>query len=78
MYTKLPGWKKSTEGIADFEKLPKRAQEYLRFLERESGARIGMVSTGPDRDQTIMLPEFAAEVLNPPERAAQQKNVKAR
>ena len=59
-YTKLKGWQESTEGITDFEKLPKAAQEYLRFQERESGARIGMVSTGPDRDQTMVLPEFAA------------------
>jgi len=60
VYTKLKGWKASTEGIADFDKLPKAAQEYLRFQERESGARIGMVSTGPDRDHTMILPEFAA------------------
>ncbi|MBS1803765.1 MAG: adenylosuccinate synthase [Acidobacteria bacterium] len=60
VYTKLKGWRSSTEGITDFDKLPKAAQEYLRFQERESGARIGMVSTGPDRDQTMILPEFAA------------------
>ena len=60
LYTTLQGWQESTEGITDFEKLPKAAQEYLRFQERESGAKIGMVSTGPDRDQTIILPEFAA------------------
>ena len=54
------GLEESTEGITEFEKLPKAAQEYLRFQERESGARIGMVSTGPDRDQTMILPEFAA------------------
>ena len=59
-YTKLKGWRTSTEGITDFERLPKAAQEYLRFQERESGARIGMVSTGPDREQTMLLPEFAA------------------
>jgi len=41
-----------------FDKLPKLAQEYLSFVEKESGAKIGMVSTGPDRDQTMMLPEF--------------------
>jgi adenylosuccinate synthase len=58
-YTKLKGWQSSTEGITDFEKLPKAAQEYLRFQEKESGAKIGMVSTGPDRDQTMILPEFA-------------------
>ena len=60
VYAKLKGWRASTEGITDFDKLPKAAQEYLRFQERESGAKIGMVSTGPDRDQTMILPEFAA------------------
>jgi len=60
VYTTLKGWRTSTEGITDFEKLPKAAQEYLRFQERESGAKIGMVSTGPDREQTMVLPEFAA------------------
>ena len=59
VYTKLKGWKASTEGISEFDKLPKAAQEYLRFQERESGAKIGMVSTGPDREQTMILPEFA-------------------
>jgi len=59
-YTTLKGWQESTEGITDFEKLPAAAQEYLRFQERESGAKIGMVSTGPDRDQTMVLPAFAA------------------
>ena len=59
-YTTLKGWQESTEGITDFEKLPAAAKEYLRFQERESGAKIGMVSTGPDRDQTMVLPEFAS------------------
>ena len=59
-YTKLKGWRTSTEGVTEFDKLPKAAQEYLRFQERESGAKIGMVSTGPDREQTMILPEFAA------------------
>ncbi|MFP5276816.1 MAG: adenylosuccinate synthase [Acidobacteriota bacterium] len=58
-YTRLKGWRQSTEGITAFDKLPQAAQEYLRFQERESGARIGMVSTGPDRDQTMLLPDFA-------------------
>jgi adenylosuccinate synthase len=60
IYTTLKGWQQSTEGITDFEKLPKAARDYLRFQEAESGARIGMVSTGPDRDQTMVLPDFAA------------------
>jgi len=60
IYTTLKGWQQSTEGITDFDKLPQAAKDYLRFQEQESGARIGMVSTGPDRDQTMVLPEFAA------------------
>jgi adenylosuccinate synthase len=55
----MKGWRCSTEGIREFDKLPAAARDYLRFQERESGARIGMVSTGPDRDQTMLLPEFA-------------------
>jgi adenylosuccinate synthase len=60
VYTKLKGWRSSTEGITEFDKLPPAAREYLHFQERESGAKIGMVSTGPDRNQTMLLPEFAA------------------
>jgi adenylosuccinate synthase len=60
VYTTLKGWKSSTEGITEWDKLPKLAQEYLRFLEKESNAKIGMVSTGPDREQTMTLPEFDA------------------
>jgi adenylosuccinate synthase len=58
VYTTLKGWHCSTEGITEFAKLPQLAQDYLRFVEKESGAKIGMVSTGPDRDQTMVLPEF--------------------
>jgi adenylosuccinate synthase len=60
VYTTLKGWQASTGGITEFDKLPQAAKEYLRFQEQESGARIGMVSTGPDRDQTMVLPEFSA------------------
>jgi adenylosuccinate synthase len=62
IYQKMPGWQTSTLGISKFDQLPKRAQEYLLFLEKESGAKIGMVSTGPDRDQTILMDEFAREL----------------
>ncbi|MCL2659572.1 MAG: adenylosuccinate synthase [Acidobacteriaceae bacterium] len=60
VYTKLKGWKTSTEGITEFDKLPKLAQEYMHFQEKESGAKVGMISTGPDRDQTIVLTGFKA------------------
>jgi adenylosuccinate synthase len=78
IYEKMPGWKQSTEGAAGFDKLPKRAQEYLRFVERESGAKIGMVSTGPERDQTMLLPEFEAEIIGPAQKAAPVKSAKTK
>jgi len=58
--TNLPGWQENTFGMTDHERLPKKAQEYLRFVQRESGATIGMVSTGPDREHTIFIDEFTA------------------
>jgi adenylosuccinate synthase len=58
IYTTLKGWKCSTEGITEYDKLPKLAQEYLEFIQRESGAKIGMISTGPDRVQTMTRPGF--------------------
>jgi adenylosuccinate synthase len=60
VYTRLPGWRESTENVKSFDELPRLAKEYLSFVERESGAKIGMVSTGPDRDQTVELPAFRA------------------
>ena len=60
IFEKFPGWKKPTSGITCFEKLPAQARAYLQFVEKETGARIGMVSTGPDREQTMFLDEFAA------------------
>jgi adenylosuccinate synthase len=60
IYTTLKGWQTSTEGVESFAQLPAAAQDYLKFLEDNSDARIGMISTGPDRDQTMTLPEFAA------------------
>ncbi len=62
IYKKLPGWKTSTEGITEYEKLPKAAREYLSFLASETGAQIGMISTGPDRDHTILLDGFVKEL----------------
>jgi adenylosuccinate synthase len=62
VYHKLSGWRTSTEGIRHFEKLPKATQDYLRFIEKETGAKIGMVSTGPGREQTILTDDFASEL----------------
>ncbi len=55
VYEDMPGWSDSTAGISDFAKLPVNAQKYLRRLEEACGAPIALVSTGPDRDETIVL-----------------------
>jgi adenylosuccinate synthase len=62
VYRTLPGWKTPTKGITEYGKLPKVAREYLEFIARETGARIGMVSTGPGREETIFVDEFLAEL----------------
>ena len=62
VYQKMPGWQTTTQGITDFGKLPQRAREYLAFVEKEAGAKIGMISTGPDRDHTILVDGFVAEL----------------
>jgi adenylosuccinate synthase len=62
VYQKLSGWRTSTQGITDFERLPKAARDYLGFVEKETGTKVGMVSTGPDRDQVIFMDEFAREM----------------
>lgn len=63
LYTTLKGWNESTEGITEFDKLPILAREYIDFIAKESGAKIGMISTGPDRTQTMTMPEFDAALL---------------
>ena len=60
VYTKLPGWQTSTFGIDSYDRLPEKAKRYLEFVEKESGAKVGIVSTGPDREQTMFVPEFLA------------------
>jgi adenylosuccinate synthase len=62
LYKKMPAWKSSTRGITEYKKLPKTARDYLAFIEKESGARIGMVSTGPGREETIFVDEFLDEL----------------
>ncbi len=59
VYIKLPGWQTSTFGIDNYDRLPEKAKRYLNFVEKESGAKVGIISTGPDREQTILVPEFA-------------------
>ncbi|MBL8512802.1 MAG: adenylosuccinate synthetase, partial [Betaproteobacteria bacterium] len=50
-----PGWSESTVGIKDWNALPKNAQTYLKRIEELVGASIAIVSTGPDRAETIVV-----------------------
>lgn len=61
VYAECPGWKESTHGLAAYEPLPKPAKEYAEFLSREVGVPVGIISTGPRRDQTIALQDAFAE-----------------
>jgi adenylosuccinate synthase len=54
VYERLAGWKTSTAGVRDWAALPDNARRYVEQLEKLVGAEIGLVSTGPDRDQTII------------------------
>ena len=49
----LPGFKQNIRGIKEFDKLPKEAQDYVLFIEKEIGTPITMVSNGPKRDEII-------------------------
>jgi adenylosuccinate synthase len=50
----MPGWKEPTRGARQFEELPVEAQQYIKRLEEVSGVACAIVSTGSDRDETII------------------------
>jgi adenylosuccinate synthase len=51
----LPGWSDSTAGITDFEQLPENAKAYIKRIEELIGVKVTILSTGPERDETIIL-----------------------
>ena len=55
VYEQMPGWGLSTVGIRHYEELPENASRYLKRLEEVTGIPIDIVSTGPDRNETIIL-----------------------
>ncbi|MCB1938469.1 MAG: adenylosuccinate synthase [Rhodocyclaceae bacterium] len=55
VYETLPGWKESTVGVKDYEGLPAAARAYLKRIEEVCAVPVDMISTGPDRDETIVL-----------------------
>jgi adenylosuccinate synthase len=63
VYEKRPGWRTPTAGLRRYEDLPVSARQYLSFLEEQSCVEIGSISTGPERDQTIIVPGSKLERL---------------
>jgi adenylosuccinate synthase len=60
VYEILPGWSESTRGIRTFGRLPMKAQAYVRRLEDVSGASVAILSTGSDREDTIIREDSVA------------------
>ena len=55
IYEELPGWQEKTYGIKDYQAIPEKARHYIERLQELCGIPIVVVSTGPDRDETIIL-----------------------
>jgi adenylosuccinate synthase len=55
VYEEMPGWSQSTVGVTRYADLPANARAYLQRLQAVVGVPVDMISTGPDRDQTIIL-----------------------
>jgi adenylosuccinate synthase len=54
VYECVPGWRTSTFGISKYDELPAKARDYLAYLEHQTGVEVGCISTGPERNQTIV------------------------
>ena len=61
IYKTLEGWQSDTLGTTKIEDLPEKAREYVDFLSESIGVEIGLISTGPERDQTIILKDSVME-----------------
>lgn len=55
VYETLPGWRSSTLGVQDHDDLPENARRYVEFISSSVGVEIGLISTGPERGQTMIL-----------------------
>ena len=55
VYETVPGWTQSTVGVRELDALPKTARDYIALIEEVVGAPIDIISTGPDREETIIL-----------------------
>ncbi|MDQ3917233.1 MAG: adenylosuccinate synthase [Acidobacteriota bacterium] len=59
VYETLPGWRSSTEGTTELGQLPAAARDYVEFISERIGVPVGLVSTGPERSQTILVRDSA-------------------
>ena len=59
VYATLPGWKSSTVGTTELTALPANARRYVEFLAEQIGVEIGLISTGPERSQTVIIRDSA-------------------
>ena len=59
VYETLPGWRSSTEGVTELDELPAAARDYVEFISAQIGVPVGLVSTGPERTQTIIVRDSA-------------------
>jgi adenylosuccinate synthase len=55
VYEDLPGWTETTVGAKTLEELPENARAYIKYVEQKLGVPIDIISTGPDREETITL-----------------------
>lgn len=55
VYETLPGWQENTFGVTDYAKLPENAKAYVKRIEALLGVPVTMVSTGPERNETILV-----------------------
>jgi adenylosuccinate synthase len=51
----MPGWEQSTAGVTEYALLPENAKAYIRRLEELVGVKVAIISTGPERNETIIL-----------------------
>ena len=54
IYEELPGWSESTVGLTRYEELPRAAQRYLQRIEQICAVPVDMISTGAERQHTIV------------------------
>jgi adenylosuccinate synthase len=55
VYDELPGWQESTVGVKSYKDLPKAARAYLQRIEELCAVPVDLISTGPDREETIVM-----------------------